>query len=548
MNVSPEIIQAFQRAAQLHARGRLSEAEQAYLELARAGEQREAALVALSDLYLQTGRAQQAVDTLISLTEEVPERLAYVVRLASLLESFGQSDAAIRHYVGFLDRQPDSADAHFNLALTYKNAKRLSDAEEAYNKAIQLGISNVEEVYSNLGVLYSGMRDAEKALKMYEAAIDIDPQYIPALFNLAGLYEEQGDRERAIELYRHVLSIEPRHWESLSRIANASRVAGDDDGLVREITQAIDATGDDQEGQESLYFALGKVLDELGRYDDAFDAYRNANELAKARNAPWNRAATERGIGSLISVFDRSWLERVSTSNAASPIFVCGMFRSGSTLTEQILAKHPSVQTAGEFGYLTQLVKRWLSPYPDRLRDIAAEQLNMVADEYMSKLQALFPGAANVTDKQPDNFLHLGLIRAMFPSARIVYTKRSRPDNCLSIYFAHLGNNLGYSRDLGDIAHYYDQHERLMAHWIDILGDRIFVVDYDELVVDPESVLRAMLEFLGLPWDERCLDFQDADVLVKTASIWQVREPLHAKSSGRWKNYEKYLADVIESS
>ena len=545
MNVSAEIMQAFQRAGALQAQGRLSEAEQAYLELTKPGEQREAALVALSELYLQTGRAQQAVDALTTLSQESPDQLGYCVRLASLLDGFGEVDAAIEAYQRYLGRHPDSADAQFNLALIYKNNLRYAEAESAYNEAIRLGIRGVEEAYSNLGILYSDMHLADKALEMYEKAIEVDSRYIPALFNLAGLYEEQGDKDRAIELYRRILKMEPRHWESLARIAHASRITTEDSSLVDELESAIDKVGSAEQGRESLCFALGKSLDDLGRYDEAFDAYRSANEQIRSHGVRWTRAAAKQGIGGLISLFDRPWLERASTSNEASPIFVCGMFRSGSTLVEQILSSHPSIGTAGEFGYLTRLIKRWFSPYPERLRDITAEEIDLVADEYVAKQQELFPNAEHVTDKQPDNFLHLGLIKAMFPKARIVYTKRNRADNCLSVYFTHLGGNLGYASDLGDIAHYYEQHERLMAHWKELLGDSLFEVDYDELVADPEPVLRALVEYLGLPWDDQCLDFTKADALVKTASVWQVREPLYTRSSGRWEHYRKHLADVV---
>lgn len=543
MNVSPQIVRAFERAQQLHAEGRLPEAEQAYCEIATPGEHREAVLFALSELYRQSRRLDRAVETLIALTEEAPDELSYYVQLVKLLEQGGQPDAAIDQYRRFLARHPDSPDAHFNLALVLKNAMRYGEAESEYKESIRLGISGAEEAYSNLGVLYSAMRKPDKAQETYEKAIAIDAHYVPALFNLAGLHEERGDKDRAIELYRQILSFQPQHWESLARIAYATRVTGENDGIVGELLRAIDSARDDRQGREWLYFALGKVYDELGRYDEAFDAYRSGNELAKSHTPRWDRAAAEQGFSRLISLFDDSWLDRAATGFDASPIFVCGMFRSGSTLIEQILAAHQSIGTAGEFDYLPWLIKRWFSPYPDTVRDISTDELSMVAGEYVSKLQELFPGTAHVTDKRPDNFLHLGLIGAMFPASRIVYTKRNRLDNCLSVYFAHL-HGLGYATDLGDIAHYYEQHERLMAHWQAILGDKLFVVDYDRLVGDPEPVLRALLDFLGLPWDDSCLQFQDAAALVKTASVWQVRESLYTRSSGRWKNYEPYLADL----
>ena len=542
MNVSAETLRAFQRAGQLQAQGQLAEAERAFTELAQQGEQRQAALLALSDLYLQSGRAQQAVDTLTTLCQESPDDLGYCARLATLLDGFGQADAAIERYRDFLQRNPASADAYFNLALVFKNDFQFKQAEEAYNEALRLGIRGDEEVYLNLGVLYSEMHHTDRARQMYEKAIEIRPEHLPSLFNLAGLYEEQGERRRAIELYRHILSLDPAHSEALSRIAYAAKKTEDREGLVGELTQALARTVD--HGQEALNFARGKLLDDLGRYDEAFEAYRAANQLVRKRLPPWNRAAAEQGIDKLMSIFDRSWCEQASTTNDYSPIFVCGMFRSGSTLVEQMLSGHPSVQTAGEFGYITRLIKSWFSPYPERLRDIAAEEIEIVADEYVSKLEEWFPGAENITSKQPDNFLHLGLIKAMFPSARIVYTKRNRLDNCLSVYFTHLGGNLGYASDLGDTAHYYDLQEKLMAHWADLLGDSLFVVDYDDLIADPETVLRGLVGYLGIEWDERCLDFTTAGAPVKTASVWQVREPLYSRSSGRWKNYRKHIADI----
>jgi hypothetical protein len=156
----------------------------------------------------------------------------------------------------------------------------------------------------------------------------------------------------------------------------------------------------------------------------------------------------------------------------------------------------------------------------------------------------LFPGAKTVTDKRPDNFIHLGLIKALFPCARIVYTRREAVDNCLSVYFQQLGGALAYATDLEDTAHYYRQHERLMNHWKVCFPENIFTVDYDELVRSPEPLLRQLLDFLGLEWNDRCLAFQHTDNLVKTASVWQVREELHIRSSGRWRNYEAYVRNV----
>ena len=544
MNSSTSFQQAFERARQKHTQGRFTEAEQAYQQLANSGEQRESVLRALVELYLQTRQVSEAIDTLVALTEEVPDKLYYYARLAGLLDGLGQTDAAIGHYQRLLTRQPGLAAAYFNMALLYKKGKRYSDAINAYEEAKKHGIDDVQEVYSNLGVLYSEMRQKEKAREMYERALDVDPAYIPALFNLAGLFEEAGERQRAMEFYERVLSINPGHWDSLARLAHARKLTAADADLVDSLRHATVDANDDPIAREGLYFALGKALDDLGRYEEAFTAYRTGNEMGKLRNRPYERSIAEQTFGRMIELFAPEWIKRVTTASTAAPVFICGMFRSGSTLVEQILAGHPSITAGGELDYLPWLVAERLAPYPDGVMSASRERLGELGGEYLSRLRTQFPDAQCITDKRPDNFLHLGLIKALFPSARIVYTRRNPVDNCLSVYFQQLGGNLSYATDLEDTAHYYRQHERLMAHWTSCFAEDIFTVDYDELVNSPEQVLRQLLHFLGFEWDDRCLTFQNTDGLVKTASVWQVREELHTYSSGRRRNYTPFVQDI----
>jgi tetratricopeptide (TPR) repeat protein len=449
-------------------------------------------------------------------------------------------DASISQYERQLSLAPDNANARFNLALLYKKARRFAEAISEYDAAIRLGIDHVEEVYSNLGVLYSDMRQGDEARKMYEKSLEVDPTYIPALFNLAALCEETGEKQPAVDFYRQILTIDPTYWDALSRLAYAQRAASTDDPIIGSLGAALEKVSDPIV-RESLNYALGKSLDDAGQYGEAYAAYKAANDSARSRNQPYDRNAAEQAVSMMMEFFDRDWIARAETSSDARPIFICGMFRSGSTLTEQILAAHPQVEAGSELDILPWLLARRLTPFPQRLAGISGSELRPVADEYLSKVKELFPGADNITDKRPDNFLHLGLVRAMFPQARIVHTRRGLRDNCLSVYFQQFSAELSYATDLGDIAHYYRQQERLMAHWQDVLGDNIFTLDYDELVREPERVLRALLQFLRLPWDDSCLEFEKARSLVKTASIWQVREALHTRSSGRWQNYEKFI-------
>jgi hypothetical protein len=229
------------------------------------------------------------------------------------------------------------------------------------------------------------------------------------------------------------------------------------------------------------------------------------------------------------------------------PLFICGMFRSGSTLAEQILAAHSQVAAGGELAFLPSLVRSELAPFPATMATVSQARLDELAASYLDLLARLFPHGERVTDKRPDNFLYIGLIKRLFPQARIVHTVREPLDNCLSIYFLHLDHGMSYALDLADIAHYYVQYRRLMAHWQTLYGADIFDLDYDALVREPRSTLDRLMQFCGLEWEEACLSFEQGTRAVKTASVWQVREPLYRRSSGRWRNYAAHIAPLQKS-
>ena len=212
-------------------------------------------------------------------------------------------------------------------------------------------------------------------------------------------------------------------------------------------------------------------------------------------------------------------------------VFLTGMFRSGSTLFEQVLAAHPRVTAGGEIEYF---MRHPFSFNPPDWRP--------VAEGYVAYLARSFPGKDLVTNKRPDAFALLGMLKASFPNARFVNTVRDPRDTALSILFQQFDGRLGYAADLGDIAHHYRQYVRLMEHWRSLFGASIFDADYDAYVQDPRAVTSTLLAFLGLDWHEGCLEFQKNATRVRTASVAQVREPIYRKSSSRWKNYERQLA------
>jgi tetratricopeptide (TPR) repeat protein len=489
-----------------------------------------------------------------------PAAAARAVQEALALQRAGRLAEAEAAYARLLARWPALPDSWFNLAVLQRKAGRFEAALASYACALDHGVSKPEEVHLNRGVIYADhLRREDAAEAELAAALALNPNYVPAMLNLANLREDHGERDAALALYERILALEPASPLALARYAGLAPVSGADDPLIGRLRQALARPGMDPADKASLGFALGKVLDAAGAYDDAFTAYAAANRdsrlSAQGRTAPYDRRRQEALIDAVIATFTAERVAQLAPAApdpAPAPIFICGMFRSGSTLTEQVLAAHAKVTAGGEIDFLPTLARTALAPFPAAMARTNAVALAQIAAQYRATLAALFPGAERITDKRPDNFLTIGLIKCLFPQARIVHTVREPLDNCLSVFFLHLDPSMAYALDLMDIGHYYAQYRRLMAHWRTLFGADILDFDYDAFVRSPRPATERLLDFCGLEWDEACLAFHRQRNAVKTASVWQVREPLYDRSSGRWRNYatqvetlRDYLAATI---
>lgn len=477
-----------------------------------------------------------------------PGEPAPLVREAARLEQLGRLAEAAATYERILARWPDLPDCWYNLGLLQRRLRRFEAALASYGEALARGVRQPEEVHLNRGVILADhLRQDAAAERELRAALALNPRYLPALRNLANLHEDLGRREAALATYARILELDPRSFESLARAAGLHRVERADDPLIARLRAALADPAAGAAERASLGFALGSALDACGEYAAAFAAYQDANRESRA-SAPaaprYDRAAQERLTDELIRTFGERGSRAALAPQAPRPIFICGMFRSGSTLAEQLLARHPRVTAGGELELLPELVRGELRPYPSALASSTASRIAELGKAYLEGLAQLFPGAACVTDKRPDNFLHIGLIKRLIPGAKIVHTTRDPLDNCLSIFFLHLDQRLGYALDLGDTGHYYREYRRLMAHWKALYGEELFELNYDNLVADPRPAVDRLLRFCGLPWDETCLAPAPRGAAVKTASVWQVREPIYRSSSGRARHYRRELAEL----
>ena len=455
----------------------------------------------------------------------------------------GRIEEGIAAHRELLAIRPQLPDAWYNLARLERFAHRYEDALASYAEALERGAARPEEIHLNRAVILSEhLNRVDEAEAELEAAIAANPDFVDARLNLGNLHEDRGAVAQARDAYEAVLAVAPANGRAQARIATIDIFEGQAPRAVDRLRAALALPGLGSKDGAQMQFALGNALDATGKYDEAFAAYREGNALRRdAVPYRYDPAAIERLIDSIIAAFPEPALAPPAPSEP--PIFLCGMFRSGSTLAEQILGRHSRVTAGGELEFLPALVARNLQPFPAAFTEASPEERAALRDEYLASVQKLHPGAEVVTDKRPDNFLYIGLIKSLFPRAKIVHTCRDPLDNILSVYALDFEDRITYSFDLADAAHWYGQYRRLMAHWKSLYSGDIHDFDYDRTVADPEPEVRGLLEFCGLPWEEQVLKSSETSI-VRTASAWQVRQPLHQRSSGRWRNYEPYLAGV----
>lgn len=469
----------------------------------------------------------------------------------------GRDVEAIELYRQILIEQPASARIWYNLAYAYKRTGQYQAALEAYAAALAHGIPRPEEVHLNRAAILSDhLRRDDEAESELRTALQVAPSYPSALLNLGNLHEERGKREEAIDCYRRILALPARDAGSLSlealvRLVQLEPPQALDDPLLSALQRAANAPGAmDDRLQANLQLALGRALDALGQTHAAFNAFAAGKRAAHRRFPKYDRASAEAHTRAITDSFNAAFPAGVAQAlTEPRPLFVCGMFRAGSTLLEQVLSAHPDITGAGELELLPRMAAMELAPFPRGAASITDPQATRLAGEYhrqlIKRLSGYGEGRKYAIDKRPDNYQLIGLMKRLFPDAKIIHTRRHPLDTALSIYMHHLNPEAcAYAGDLTAIGHHLGQYHRLMAHWRSLYPQDILDFDYDAFVASPERELRPLLQALDLPWNDACLRFHRLDNTVKTASYWQVRSPLYRHASGRWQRYRQYLGVV----
>jgi thioredoxin-like negative regulator of GroEL len=472
---------------------------------------------------------------------------AALMRLGDRLLLAGRSEEAMAAYQRVIALKPDAGDAWFNLAYLQRHARQFEAALDSYAGALAAGAAAPEEIRINRAVILSEyLGRGEEAEAELTAALAANPKALLAWLNLGNLYEDWGDVARARWAYEQALGDAPRSGRALARLTAIDIFEGRGADRIGVLGDALARPGLSVEDAAELRFALAAAREAAGDYRGAFAEAQAANRLAAGQQGGagrYDRAAHEALIDALIALGPPDPLPALA-AGAPQPIFICGMFRSGSTLAESLLARHSRVTAGGELDTIPAVVANRLQPYPQALADATAQLLEDIRRDYLDRLRILHPGAGIVTDKRPDNFLHIGLIKCLFPGAKIVHTRREPLDNLLSIFFLYFEDSVSYGASLEDAAHWYRLYRRLMSHWKSLYGADIHDLDYDALVDAPDAVLGDLLAFCGLPAEPLLQTDEPERFAIRTPSAWQVRRPLHRRSSGRWRHYEEQVAHL----
>ncbi len=464
--------------------------------------------------------------------------------LGAVLMKLGRYEEARERFRAAIAREPNHREAQSNLGVLLLLLGDFQDAENCFRRALILKATDVT-ARSNLGLVFVNTGRLEDARSEFDKVLRIAPRHADTLFGLGMLARSEGKFDEAEEMLRRALVANPQMPRAWAALAGIRKMTRSDRVWLKRAEQTAAGLKSVHE-QADVRFAIGKYFDDLGKHSQAFESYRQANELLKTLAPPYEAAASSRFVDDMMRLYTP---ERIAQAAGASdsdrPIFVVGMPRSGTSLVEQILASHPAVGGAGELPFWNDVMRRHEAQVTQQV--LTLQTRRKIAENYLRTLSYHCPDSRYVVDKTPLNCDYLGPIHSVFPKARIIYVRRNPIDTGLSCYFQNFNVTLSWSLDLSDIARYYTQHLRLYRHWRAVLpAGSILEVPYEELVSNQEAWTRTLLDFLGLEWDERCLQFHKTQRAVVTASYWQVRQPLYGDSVQRWRKYSKFIGPLRE--
>ena len=484
-----------------------------------------------------------------------PTDVAAIRMLAEVAARIGRDDDAVNLLARCLQLAPGFHAARQNYALVLNRAERPTEALEQIELLLALQPDN--PAYRNQkAVIQCRLGDYAPAIATYDELLDQYPKHARIWLSSGHALKTAGQQERAIQAYRRSIELDPGFGEAYWSMANLKTLRFDDHDIACMRAQLARAELDPGERCQ-FEFALGKALEDRCEFAESFEHYRLGNSQRR-ETVPYSADETTARTQRTKRVFSRDFFrERIGLgADAADPIFVVGLPRSGSTLIEQILSSHSAVEGTMELPEIismTRLLRRQTAApqstsYHEVLASCDAGELRAMGEGYIARTRVQRKTSAPMfIDKMPNNFAHIALIHLVLPNARIIDARRHPMACCFSGFKQHFARGQNFTYGLDDIGRYYHDYVELMAHFDEVLPGRVHRVHYESMVDDTEAEVRRLLHYCGLPFEAQCLRFFENDRPVRTASSEQVRQPIYREGINHWRNFEPWLGPLKEA-
>lgn len=537
---------------------------------------------------LQNRKFQEARDLLQRTATAVPPDTELLLIMINALLHTGDFADAVVYCDKALNLNRDSPDVYFNKAMALGSLGQIENAKLNLEAALRIdpghALSRVRlgAVYFNLGHHREALKHLASAVKShpsfveahvrlgdtllslgrvgqsrasYRKALKIEPSEVNATAGLAAIAARKGEPKEAYKIIRRFLEKGNENVSIATIYADISEAVDQQAQARQYLERVLNKSGLSVEDRRRLLFSLGKLCDALEDYHAAFEHFRHGNNLGDDSFDP---SAFRELTQSTIRFWNKDYFGRSQTArprrSGNTHVFIVGMPRSGTSLIEQVIGSHPSVYAGGEMQEIHDIVAELPSvldsdrTYPLCMENVRRERLDGIRKAYVKALKKRSAGGNYVvsTDKMPNNFWHLGLIQLLFPDAKVIHCVRDPMDTCLSCYFQNFAGHHPYANDLKNLGIYYHQYRKVMAHWKSVLDLPIMDTVYEEFITDTRAACQKLLEFCGLDWDQRVLQFHKTERAVVTASYDQVKKPVYSSSVGRWRNYQQYIEPLIQ--
>jgi len=552
VELNPALTASWQALAKLHTQAkRVNEAQLANKQLAFL-QRLPRELVSVTS-YIHEGKlhkAERLCRQFLQQNKHHVEGMRLLAEIGTQLRIYDDAEFLLESCMEFA---PDYTRARIDYMNVLVKKTKFEQAHEQARRLITEQPHN-PRIQTALATTYVGLGRYEEGIALYRRVLEKHPANHELHVLLGHAQKTVGDTEAAIASYQRAYAIKPDFGDAFWSLANIKTYAFTDEE-VAQLKRVEAAAGVSADDRVHLCFAAGKALEDRGEHDASFKYYERGNRLRREQ-LRYNPAANERKVQAQIDTCTAELFERHAGAGcpAPDPIFIVGLPRAGSTLLEQILASHSMVDGTMELHNILHLAQRLRgrtaersSRYPGILHELDPDYFRRFGEQYIENTRVYRAGAPRFVDKMPNNFFHIGLIRLILPNAKVIDARREPLACCFSGFKQLFGEGQDFTYGLREIGSYYRDYVRLMDHWDEVLPGFVLRVMHEDVVEDLEGQVRRILDFCGLPFQERCLRYYETERSIRTPSAEQVRRPIYSSGVAQWRRYESHLGPLKEA-